>query len=433
MDTQKMNDAYIGIESLLLGVKKEQSSGKHENMKNAFLGGMRDGESWGLRKWMSKHGGALKICNDLELIWTAFRSMKDPEPAVIELARLFRPLAQVSFYKLRKQVPKAYQERSTAHPYLPFFHRLESVLQGLSEFDPEDDDVICLDDLEDNTANFKAETSNSMTLSSQAHREEVLQSAYTSAHTEQKTDLRPNEVGQTFDSSCDSDIEIIETKQSIQLNTENFATTNDQTDRMIDRSKCNSASDYSQNFPCTGKKYTENVQELAALIESIASSLELGQEVRPRSLTTDDDFWSTIANYVGILRLFRNLLVHKSSAYFIDIRSLSNGDNSEIIRFCNLIKRPLFFRDIAAAMRSDGRLTVPALNKWNMFRGEHLIQAVDLVFLNALAFVGREADLRRREINSMRQMFWKEIRDMSRDKKHIPVQRRETSEFIVRK
>ena len=171
MDTQKMNDAYIGIESLLLGVKKEQSSGKHENMKNAFLGGMRDGESWGLRKWMSKHGGALKICNDLELIWTAFRSMKDPEPAVIELARLFRPLAQVSFYKLRKQVPKAYQERSTAHPYLPFFHRLESVLQGLSEFDPEDDDVICLDDLEDNTANFKAETSNSMTLSSQAHRE----------------------------------------------------------------------------------------------------------------------------------------------------------------------------------------------------------------------------------------------------------------------
>jgi hypothetical protein len=84
-------------------------------------------------------------------------------------------------------------------------------------------------------------------------------------------------------------------------------------------------------------------------------------------------------------------------------------------------------------MKSNGVLKCPTLNKWNMFRGEYFIQAVDLVFVNALAFVGRESDLRWKEIESVRQLFWKEIRDMSREKKHIPLQRKETSEFIVRK
>ena len=37
-----------------------------EAVKNAFLGGMKEGESWGLRKWMSKHGGAMYASNDLE-------------------------------------------------------------------------------------------------------------------------------------------------------------------------------------------------------------------------------------------------------------------------------------------------------------------------------------------------------------------------------
>jgi len=64
----------------------------------------------------------------------------------IELAKRIRPESKKGVDRLKADVPKAYQEVSTAHPYLPFFHRLESCLKGLSEFDPEDDDVICLDD-----------------------------------------------------------------------------------------------------------------------------------------------------------------------------------------------------------------------------------------------------------------------------------------------
>jgi hypothetical protein len=424
MNPKNMNDAYIGIQSLLADVKKAEYSGKHENMKNAFLGGMLDGESWGLRKWMSKHGGALHICNDLELIWTAFRSIKDPEPAVIEIARLSRPLAEVSFGKLTKKVPQAYQERSTAHPYLPFFHRLESVLQGLSEFDPEDDDVICLDDSGDQQMKSKVEQSKSTISYPQSCRESIRQSEETSSQSAQDTDFQANKIGQSPDSNSDSDIEIIDTKALKQRISES---TFSKSDPLAE----NNSDIASHGF--NEKANFEDIHELAGSIESIASSLEQGQEIRPSTIAVNDDFWSSIANYVGILRLFRNLIVHKSGAYFMDITSLTNGDKNEIVRYYDLIKRPIFFRDIITAMKSNGVLKFPTLNKWNVFRGEYFIQAVDLVFVNALAFVGREGDLRRKEIESVRQLFWKEIRDMSREKKHIPLQRKETSEFIVRK
>lgn len=435
MDPESMNDAYIGIQSLLSDVKKAEYSGKHENMKNAFLGGMRDGESWGLRKWMSKHGGALKICNDLELIWTAFRSMKDPDPAVIEIARLSRPLAQLSFDRLRKQIPKAYQERSTAHPYLPFFHRLESVLQGLSEFDPEDDDVICLDDLGDQQIESKPAHSISTSSYSQSRPKDI----ETSLQATQKTESHSNESRRTFDPDSDSDIEIIESKVSKQRDSGNTLTKSHDTEQTPAANKSTSRgyniadSDSNNDFRITGKAGSEGIEDLAGSIESIASSLELGQEIRPLSLAGSDDFWSSISNYICILRLFRNLILHKSSVHFIDISSLANGDKNEIVRYYDVIKRPLFFRDIVTAIKSDGRLAVRTLHKWNMFRGEFLIQAVDLVIVNALAFVGRNADLRRKEIESLRQQFWNEIRDMTRDKKHIPIQRRETSEFVLRK
>ena len=55
-------------------------------------------------------------------------------------------MAKQALGRLKSDVPPSYQEVSTAHPYLPFFHRLESALKGMANFDPEDDDVICIDD-----------------------------------------------------------------------------------------------------------------------------------------------------------------------------------------------------------------------------------------------------------------------------------------------
>lgn len=125
MPKDELNASYEGINRLLVDVKKAEIRGDFEAMKNAFLGGMRDGESWGLRKWLSKNGGALKICNDIELIWGALRNLPREEETTKELSRILRPKAKHGLKQLQSGVPKAYQEVSAAHPYLPFFHRLE--------------------------------------------------------------------------------------------------------------------------------------------------------------------------------------------------------------------------------------------------------------------------------------------------------------------
>eukprot|EP00563_Minutocellus_polymorphus_P002623 CAMPEP_0181048144 /NCGR_PEP_ID=MMETSP1070-20121207/15273_1 /TAXON_ID=265543 /ORGANISM="Minutocellus polymorphus, Strain NH13" /LENGTH=970 /DNA_ID=CAMNT_0023126897 /DNA_START=242 /DNA_END=3152 /DNA_ORIENTATION=+ len=148
MPTAAIQSALKGVQNLCADAKRAERSGC-EAMKNTFLGGMREGQSWGLRKWLSTNGGALAICNDLELIMGALRKLDKSAPSTIRLAEIVRPRAQLVFDRLKADVPKAYQEHSSAHPYLPFFHRLEGVLKGLATFDPTDDDVVCLDDSDD--------------------------------------------------------------------------------------------------------------------------------------------------------------------------------------------------------------------------------------------------------------------------------------------
>ncbi|KAL3797167.1 hypothetical protein ACHAWO_013493 [Cyclotella atomus] len=133
-----------------------------EHVKNTFLGGMRENESWGLRKWLSKHGGAGSICNDLEEVLRKVKSLKREEKTTIKLAELLRPIASQAHDRLKKDVPAAYQEQSAAHPYLPFFHRLEACLKQMATYDPEDDDVILLDsdDDDDEVQEVKVESSN---------------------------------------------------------------------------------------------------------------------------------------------------------------------------------------------------------------------------------------------------------------------------------
>jgi len=120
-----------------------------DHVKNAFLGGMRENESWGLRKWLSKHGGAGSICNDLEEVMRMVKALKKDDETTKRLAEILRPIASQAHDRLKKDIPQAYQEQSSAHPYLPFFHRLEACLKQMATYDPDDDDVICLDDSDD--------------------------------------------------------------------------------------------------------------------------------------------------------------------------------------------------------------------------------------------------------------------------------------------
>jgi len=148
MAKNQLRDAKKNLDQLVKDANDAIPQGC-EQVKNAFLGGMRENESWGLRKWLSKHGGAGSICNDLEEIMRVVKSLKREEETTIRMAEMVRPIAGQAHDRLKKDVPQAYQEQSSAHPYLPFFHRLEACLNQLATYNPEEDDVICLDDSDD--------------------------------------------------------------------------------------------------------------------------------------------------------------------------------------------------------------------------------------------------------------------------------------------
>jgi hypothetical protein len=145
MDDSALQEAYQGLLRLKADAKASERQGC-EAVKNSFLGGMKEGESWGLRKWLSKHGNGLQICTDLECLLKACQKLDKNHESTVKLAALMRPLASDALTRLKRDVPASYQERSAAHPYLPFFHRLESALLSVSQFDPLDDGIICLDD-----------------------------------------------------------------------------------------------------------------------------------------------------------------------------------------------------------------------------------------------------------------------------------------------
>ncbi|KAL3806461.1 hypothetical protein ACHAXA_009698 [Cyclostephanos tholiformis] len=155
---ERQNECLMAREHLLLAASSLESLVRDaaaampqgcDHVKNAFLGGMRENESWGLRKWLSKHGGAGSICNDLEEVMRHVKALRKEDETTKRLAEMLRPIARQAHERLKKDVPQAYQERSSAHPYLPFFHRLEACLKLMATYDPEEDDVICLPDSSD--------------------------------------------------------------------------------------------------------------------------------------------------------------------------------------------------------------------------------------------------------------------------------------------
>ena len=152
--------AGASLESLVRDAAAAMPQGC-DHVKNAFLGGMRENESWGLRKWLSMHGGAGSICNDIEEVMRHVKVLPKGDVTTRRLAEMLRPIARQAHDRLKKDVPTAYQERSSAHPYLPFFHRLEACLKQMATYDPEEDDVICLADSSDDDEAIKVVSSSS--------------------------------------------------------------------------------------------------------------------------------------------------------------------------------------------------------------------------------------------------------------------------------
>jgi hypothetical protein len=112
-----------------------------------------------------------------------------------------------------------------------------------------------------------------------------------------------------------------------------------------------------------------------------------------------------------------------------------------------MIKHPLYFADIFLALRQgdtygNGELPTPSLSSWNMWRGMDLLEAVDLVILNRLAYLGKDKTRERSQNNKLRRMLWDGITnivaaycgpDADLRKRVTPTRRGENSGFVVRK
>jgi len=487
MPRDELRAACDGIQSLLGEAKKVERTGC-EGMKNAFLGGMRDGESWGLRRWLSKNGGALQTCNDLELILGSMRQLPKATVTTKLLAKKIGPKAKIAYDKLKDEVPNAYQEVSSAHPYLPFFHRLESALKGLHEFDPDDDGVICLDDdssdedtvlevgnCSSNTTGVYASNPPSWTGGAKKDlNTDVASCGVDRPRYEKSGSESPILFQQLVDEARkpsfddDSDIEIVFVKNS----TQNDLATNLFTDSAVfDTSSVTDKYSIDEQLEKGGGKPSPSYEpriyghsfsipekqrsilttgvavatavELVGNIEQIVQALETGQDIRPQSAQGCRDFWSNpTCNFIIVLRLFQKLINDTASHSFLDPANRQEYDN--------LIKNPLCFRDIVAALCNDdacesyavngarivrktGVLGCSGLKKWNMFEGSKLIQAVDLVLLNNLAVMGKSTNLHRKNVMRLRKSFWEQIRNCSLgDKNNIPTKRKETSGFVIR-
>jgi len=504
MIEENMNTAYKELQTLVSNAKGVESQGC-EVVKNTFLGGMKDGESWGLRKWLSKQGGALHICNDTECLSTSCQKLDRELESTQKLAERLRPLASASLEKLKSDIPSSYQEQSSAHPYLPFFHRLECALRGMANFDPEDDDVICIID-DDEVEMLKAKASSAPIRANKRKRSRNAVSGSNNGgeETERSKKKKATEkfvsAGNEDD---DSDIEVLEQKPAPRRSNSRKTTTNasaidtnttvnnfslgesedagddsglmqellnsldDDTNEVhINFDELERKSDY-EDETFDGRNRPNNMRtfdagEIADALDSLASLFDTNQhdKVRPDDIEKDF-FWDDSVHYATVLRLFSQILrAPDCTSMFLEA-----VDDNELIQegklpYSEILNHPLCFRDIASSILhdfnkvdnsiecSDGILPFgTTLPDWNMWKGFELLQAIDLVFLNSLAYGkandGAGKSNTRSRTNKLRKVLWTGIKDVIDDtlassdaderKRCTPKRRGESSGFVVRK
>ena len=519
MPRAELQEAYSGLQALVNEARKETVV-SCESVKNAFLGGMRDGESWGLRKWLSKHGGALKICNDLELILGALKtkskeSEKD-KPPIITLAEHIRPKAKQALERLLNDIPTAYQQVSSAHPYLPFFHRLESALRSMSSFDPEDDGIICLDDSDDDEVNVVEEVKSGTTnLKSKRGKPTTFDTKSPPtkrprSSVQSKNSNLQNHTANTLkseDNDSDSDIEVVavkpgngigkndqtathhplhEHKDEEEIPPKKIEIEKDRQQRNFSKAKENTSTNGDWRCPqCTflnlssdkhcvmcsddsadGEQAVAEAEAAAAaagkevdfqsklatrkpmsalalanMIAKLTEDLETGENSRPESLYVrgriSHDFWGTTGQLIYVLKVFRLILFEPSCSRHVNSVEQTRDYQSSLQEYHSIVRTSLCFQDIIEALLLDnhssvrGKLEPEHLGGWNMFNARDLVQAIDLVFLNALCFEGKKQSSARIEVKRLRKFLWDNI--LSRGGSFKITKRSETSGFVMRK
>jgi hypothetical protein len=489
MEGSVLNDAVEEINKLCQDSRRVDFQGC-EMMKNTFLGGMKDGESWGLRKWLSKHGGALQICNDLECILRSVQELDKSQDSTRKLCERLRPLAKQALGRLKNDVPTSYQEISTAHPYLPFFHRLESALKAMSNFDPDDDDVIVIDDDDEieviqSTKPTKRQLDEETTI--QDHKKQRLNTD------DAFEDLKPSAVVDDEKVNLNV-IEIDNTSLSINNGNAIYDKCFHQKewkcpqctmlnapsrqrcimcDRSIDGCEIESEddSDSAQDLrdfpfgasdfvpPILGKIVVRNLakagkdfNDMITEMENIAKAADHFQlaSLRPPNVAVGESFWDVGPQFAGALRLVLATIQHSDARGFFNPVDDMESRASGLPPFSSMIKHPICLRDIVYALIGskvetsigNGQLPVEGLSHWNMWRGMDLLQAIDLVLLNFLAYNGKEKTKMRSTINKLRKSLWDGIheiierkfgKDIDMRKCHTPTRRGENSGFVIRR
>jgi hypothetical protein len=603
MEKQALQDAVHGIQQLVADAQRAERLGA-EAVKNQFLGGMKDGQSWGLRKWMATHGNALTICTNIECVHQSVHKLERSAETTRKLTSILRPLAAETLKRLQSDIPKTYQAHSSAHPYLPFFHRLESALRSMSQYDPDDDDVICIDDSDDDEPEPVVSTTSKVPPASApaASRKRPASGAPTAvtlntSPIHKRPPAAPNPVpirkkpreeitidddddGSRNDDDGSSDdgsvVEVIEIVNNAEVNStdedgenkkqnpqegndynvaagwkcpscsllarsssetcEHCGEVNFMKDlnffgsvealinggmsgassgsltpppqqlfrQLLDDDDDDSSLRSSKSPPLApddendtkpkakkAKKARKEAREvtttqvltrgwpiplpepntvyassllMADTVDRVAALFDEGQQhfIRPHTAPFGQ-FWDG-ERYAAALKLFSNILRKTDACYFVDAIDDDRLNKAGHPPFSCVVRHPLCFRDIVAALVQDveggdgivplgrmGQLPVTSgLGAWNMWKGMDLLQAIDLVFLNSLAY-GRAVDdapatqrgSHRAKTNKLRKELWDGISrivvehvgtaDVDRRRLCTPTRRAESSGFIVYK
>ena len=489
MPSEHLTTAVKELQKICVSAKAVDNQ-SCEIVKNTFLGGMKDGESWGLRRWLSKQGGALYICNDTECLVNACNKLDRSLDSTSKLADRLRPLAKSALSKLKNEVPSSYQEQSSAHPYLPFFHRLESALRGMSNFDPEDDDVICIDD-DDEVQELKAKKPppppNKRKSESKISSNKAKRKAGSISKTPKKGSNNGDGGGNIADFDLrDSDIELLDGKPpakkrsrvespmtgpaallaAVEGDSDDymaalFNSLDDDVDFSFnnDAEKTISPLDTLDNQDIVTME--KDAYDLATGITQLARLFDANQHdgVRPDGVSVDP-FWDKGRPYARVLRMFSDILRDPdTSAHFLDNVEDHVLENQGKPPVSSIVKHPLCFREIVNALLADfssvantiagndGRFSDRKLSSWNMWNGKELLQAIDLVYLNFLAYEkATDADgksSKRSMTNKLRKNLWANIKtiideemegdDPDEKKRCTPTRRGESSGFVVLK
>ena len=387
-------------------------------------------------------------------------------PRTVRLGKIVRKITTHALTRLHEDIPKAYQEVSSAHPYLPFFHRLESVLQGLSWFDPEDDDVICLDSDEVEKEKLKQVERKKSSAERMLHNnsgqdvhhvyqpsaaEDIVNiddeddssntPISTSTYTNNKTSKLTNTEGSTTASACTTE-QNANVAHIGQWSCSICTFVNEQeTDRCVicDKERpfsngndASSASKINGNtingtLEAENSKYSDGnnglrLERARKTSEDFVSRIEvLDFGDRSSSASYWDQSWEVVMNLV--CRTIRA----QYSSWILEF------DENQV----NVVRHPLCLRDIVDALtniRGHGRLVRTKLN-WSVYNMEQLLEAVDLVMINALVTNGPAKTNLYNDVRHIRQYFWQFLRDHAKKRDGVgdilPTKRSERSKFVL--